>query len=168
MGETDVRLHVMHVCSVRELLEEHRDLVEAFFTKDTFNESDYRQMRHLFDTGKNIEPERECLANFSDEQIKDITEFANKTSLFKKEVSMEDIKKLFSCELTTPLQATVNRHVALFFGALRQYGLIPFPWQMILENYKLVSSSSNNQSLRASQLRSSLAQAKNTQLAKAK
>lgn len=168
MGEADIRLHVMHVCAVRELLDERRDLVEAFFSKDTFEEDDYLQMHHLFDTGKIIEPERECLAHFSDEQIKDITKFANSTSLFMKPVTTEDMKKLFGCELAKPLQAKVNRHVALFFGALRYYGLLPHTWQMIMENNKLVSSSSNNQPLRASQLRNSLAQARNSQLAKAR
>ena len=166
--ESDIRLHVMHVCSVRELLEERRDLVEAFFSKDTFEEDDFLQMRHLFDTGKNIEPKRECLAKFSEEQIRLITEFANTTEMFRHNVTADEIKSLFDCQLTMPLQANVNRHVALFFGALRFYGLLPFAWQMIMENNCLVSSSANNQPLRASQLRCSLSQAKNTQLAKKK
>ena len=96
------------------------------------------------------------------------TEFANTTEMFVHNVTADEIKSLFDCQLTKPLQASVNRHVALFFGALRFYGLLPFAWQMIMENNRLVSSSSNNQPLRASQLRCSLSQAKNTQLSKKK
>ena len=75
---------------------------------------------------------------------------------------------LFKCKLNAPLQANVNRHVALFFGALRQYGLLPFSWQMIIEENRLISSSANNQPLRASHLRCGLSQAKNVKLAKEK
>lgn len=160
--ENDIRIHLMHVCSVKELLEERRDLVKVYFSKDTFEKKDYLQMHHLFDTGKNIEPDRKYLANFSEGQIELIKEFANTKNLFKKKVTKEDIKNLFACQLANPLQANVNRHVALFFGALRLYGLLPFSWQMIIEDNKLVSSSANNQLLSASQLRSCLSQAKKT------
>ena len=136
MTEADMRTHFMHVCEVVELLEERRDLVDAFFSKDKFEEEDYQQMLHLFNTGKGIEPKSEFLAHFSHEQL--------------------------------PLQANSNRNVALFFGALREHGLLPFQWQMILERNKLLSSSTNNEPLRASQLRCSLSQAKNPKLGKKK
>ena len=113
-------------------------------------------------------PEKKRLANFTEEQIRLITEFAKSTKLFRQDVSEEDMANLFNCQLLTPLQANVNRHVALFFGALRQYGLLPFSWQMIIEENKLISSSANNQPLRASNLRCGLSQAKNTKLAKEK
>lgn len=158
----------MHVFSMKELLEERRDLVNAYFTKDNLDEKDFRQMFHLFNTGKSMEPEQDLLAKFSDVQIKLITEFANTKSMFRQNVTMEDIRNLFECKLETPLQANVNRHVALFMGALRQYGLLPFSWQMIVENNKLLSSSANNQPLTASQLRCSLSQARNPKLSKAK
>lgn len=89
-------------------------------------------------------------------------------SLFKNAVTDSDIKDLFKCQLTKPLQASINRHVALFFGALRSYGLLPFRWQMIIEENKLIASSANNEPLRASQLRCGLSQAKNVKLAKMK
>ena len=117
LSEADMRTHFMHVCEVVELLEERRDLVDAFFSKDMFEEEDYRQMLHLFNTGKNLEPKAEFLAHFSDEQITRITEFVTAASLFKTEVTEEIMRDLFECRLQKPLQANSNRNVALFFGA---------------------------------------------------
>ena len=44
MSEVDMRTHFMHVCEIKELLEERRDLVEAFFSKDKFEVKDCQQM----------------------------------------------------------------------------------------------------------------------------
>ena len=158
----------MHVCEIRELLEERRDLVDAFFSKEKFEKRDCWQMLNLFNSGKCIGPNPVFLAHFSNHQIARITEFATITSLFRTEVTEEIIRNLFECKLQRPLQANSNRNVALFFGALREHGLIPFQWQMILENNRLLSSSSNNEPLRASQLRCTLSQAKNPKLGKKK
>ena len=167
MKEEAIRLHVMRVFALKELLEDRTDLVEAFFTKTSFTEEDFVLMNNLFNKGmKIVEPEPVFLAHFNDEQISLIREFAKSATLFQPEASEEDIKNLFECKLSHPLQATVNRNVALFFGKLRDKGLIPHAWQMIIEENKLVSSSSNNQPLRASQLRCGLAQARNASLGK--
>ena len=167
MKEEAIRLHVMRVFALKELLEDRTDLVEAFFTKTSFTEEDFVLMNNLFNKGmKIVEPEPVSLAHFNDEQISLIREFAKSATLFQPEASEEDIKNLFECKLSHPLQATVNRNVALFFGKLRDKGLIPHAWQMIIEENKLVSSSSNNQPLRASQLRCGLAQARNASLGK--
>ncbi len=142
--EADIRLHVMHVFALKELLEERRDLVDAFFSKDVFEEKDFLLMDALFNKGKNLEePEPVCLAHFSDGQISLITNFVRSTSLFKSEVTENSIRDLFECRLQVPLQATVNRYVA-----------------------KLVSSSVNNEPLRASQLRCGLSQARVANLRK--
>lgn len=53
--EDQIRLHVMHVFSIKELLEERCDLVDYFFSRENFEEKDYRQMEHLFNTGSTIE-----------------------------------------------------------------------------------------------------------------
>ena len=144
--EADIRLHVMHVFALKELLEERRDLVDAFFSKDVFEEKDFLLMDALFNKGKNLEePEPVCLAHFSDGQISLITNFVRSTSLFKSEVTENSIRDLFECRLQVPLQATVNRYVAIF---------------------KLVSSSVNNEPLRASQLRCGLSQARVANLRK--
>ena len=166
MYEAEIRLHIMRVLAIKELLEERRDLVLAFFTKETFEEKEYLQMYYLFNTGKNIVPDTVFLAHFSDWQIYLITQFVNETSLFNRIVTEEDIRNLFECQLTVPLQATVNRHVALFFGKLRDQGLIPHSWQLIMENHKLVSSSATNEPMRASQLRCGLSQARCANLGK--
>ena len=165
--EADIRLHVLHVFALKELLEERRDLVEAFFSKDCFEEKDYLLMDDLFNKGKSLEePEPVYLAHFSYEQICLISNFVKSTSLFKSEVTENDIRNLFECRLTVPLQATVNRYVAIFFGKLREHGLLPYSWQKIMENHKLVSSSVNNEPLRASQLRCGLSQARVANLRK--
>ena len=165
--EADIRLHVKHVFALKELLEERRDLVDAFFSQDGFDEKDFLLMDDLFNKGKSLdEPEPEYLAHFSEEQICIITNFVRSTSLFKSEVSESDIKDLFECRLSVPLQAKVNRYVAIFFGKLREHGLLPYSWQMIMENHKLVTSSVNNVPLRASQLRCGLSQARVANLRK--
>ena len=167
MNEEAIRLHVMRVFALKELLEDRSDLVEAFFTKDSFCEEDFFQMDYLFNKGmKIVEPEPVFLAHFNDEQIYLITKFAKEASLFQPPASEEDIKNLFECKLSHPLQATVNRHVALFFGKLRDKGLIPHAWQMIIEENKLVSSSFNNEPLRGTQLRCGLSQARYANLGK--
>ena len=167
MSEEAIRLHVMRIFALKELLEDRTDLVEAFFKKDSFSEEDFLLMDDLFNKGmKIVEPEPVFLAHFNDEQISLIRGFAKSASLFKPEASEEDIKNLFECKLSHPLQATVNRNVALFFGKLREKGLIPHAWQMIIEENKLISSSSDNQPLRASQLRCGLAQARNANRSK--
>ena len=168
MSEADMSTHFLHVCEDVELLEERRDLVDAFFSKDKFEEEDYQQMLHLFNTGKGIEPKSEFLAHFSHEQLARITEFVTASSLFRNEVTEEIMRDLFECRLQRPLQANSNRNVALFFGALREHGLLPFQWQMILERNTLLSSSTNNEPLRATQLRCILSQAKNPKLGKKK
>ena len=152
LSEADMKTHFMHVCELRELLE--------------FKKKDFLQMFNLFNSGKCIQPKPEFLAHFSNEQIARITEFATTTSLFRDDVTEEDMRNLFECRLQRPLQANNNRNIALFFGALREHGLLPFQWQMILERNKLLSSSTNNEPLRASQIRCSLSQAKNPKLGK--
>ena len=167
MNEEAIRFHIMRVFALKELLEDCSDLVEAFFTKDSFCEEDFFQMDYLFNKGmKIVEPEPVLLAHFNDEQIHLITKFAKEASLFQPAASEEDIKNLFECKLSHPLQATVNRHVALFFGKLRDKGLIPHAWQMIIEENKLVSSSFNNEPLRGTQLRCGLSQARYANLGK--
>ena len=59
--EDQIRLHVMHVFSIKELLEERCDLVDFYFSKANFDEKDYRQMEHLFNTGSTIESEKNVL-----------------------------------------------------------------------------------------------------------
>lgn len=160
MKEADVKLHFMHVCALKELLEKRLDLVEHFFTKENFEECDFHQMYKHFNSGTTLNVEHERLTNFSEQQIKLITEFTNRLSLFKKEVTTEEISALFSCTLKTPLQASSNRYIALFLGTLRDQGFLPYSWQMIIEGYKLLSSSTSNKPISASQMRSNLTQAR--------
>lgn len=164
MSEPDVKLHVMHVFSIKELLEDRRDLVDAFFKKESFEEKEFLQMDYLFNSGHSLVLEHENLANFSQEQVLMITQFANTVKLFRSKVSVEEITSLFACTLDRPLQAESNRYVALFFATLRDHGLLPYSWQMIIENNKLLASSSTNKPLRASQLSNNLTQARNAKL----
>jgi len=168
LNEADMRLHVMHVFAVRELLELRRDLVDVFFTKDKFEEKDYLKMDKLFNSGKAIDVKPIALANFSDAQIEKLKVFVNSKDIFVDELETNDIKKLFACKLEHPLQASSNRNVAIFLGWLRYYNHLPYPWQMIIENYKLISSSKNNKPLRASQIRSSQCQGKSRKMNKKK
>ena len=162
ISETDLRLHVMNVFAIKELLEERKDLVETYFNRNSFEQLDYLKMNNLFNSGKKAK--KDSLANFGDHQIHLITEFANRTSLFVVKVTTKEIKELFDCKLRIPIQATNNRHVALFLGALRSYGLLPFSWQKMIEEHKLISSSETNEPLSASQLRCGLSQAKKREL----
>ena len=92
LSEVDMKTHFMHVCELRELLEERRDLVDAFFSKHQFKMKDFLQMFNLFNSGKCVEPKPVFLAHFSNEQIARIAEFATTTSLFRVEVTTEDMR----------------------------------------------------------------------------
>ena len=156
----------MHLFAVKELLEERKDLVETYFTKVSFEHEDFLEMNGFFNSGSKAK--KDSLAHFENYQISLITEFANKTSLFVANVTEKDMKELFECKLQVPIQATNNRHVSLFFGALRDYGLLPFSWQKMIAEHKLISSSETNEPLSASQLRCGLSQAKRSKLVNAR
>lgn len=160
LKEADVKLHFKHVCALKELLEKRLDLVEHFFTKENFEECDFHQMYKLFNSGTSPNVEHEHLANFTEQQIQLITDFVNCFSLFKKKVTTEEISALFSCTLNIPLQVSSNRYMALFLGILRNQGFLPYSWQMIIEDYKLLSSSTSDKPISASQMRSNLTQAR--------
>lgn len=164
LDEADMRLHVMHVYAVRELLEERRDLVDKFFSRDMLGEDDFRVMDDLFNSGKTPDEKPVILARFSDNQMAGLMGFINAKDMFVSDLSIEDIRSLFACRLTRPLQASNNRNVAIFFGWLRYYGHLPHSWQMIMEDCRLVSSSRSNEPLTASQLRSCLSQGKNRKM----
>ena len=164
LNDADIRLHFMHVCAIKELLEERHDLVEVFFSNDKFGKEDFSRMYSLFDTGKTLERKPVCLAHFSKEQLNLIANFVRTDEMFGEKTPIRDIKNLFECKLTMPIQTHSNRKVAVLFGSLCYHGLIPYNWQFILEKYKLISSSATNEPLRASQIRNALAQARQSKV----
>ena len=167
-NEADWQEHTQNVYGLLELLKDRRDLVKAFFSKDVFEKKDFEEMRRLFDTGKSLNEKPVVLAHLSDKELELITEFVNSKDIFTMEVTASAMKKLFTCNLEIPLQASNNRNVALFFGALCQYHFIPHRWENIMAKNKLVSSSSDNVPLKASQLSNALSQAKEAMLLKDK
>jgi hypothetical protein len=156
MNEAETRLHVMHVCELKELLESRRDLVETYFSQDVFEKEDYVQMNKEFNTNDFVIKKPTVLACFNDDQISLISHFANEANLFMYPVDDADIRNLFSCSLAQPLRAKVNRRVAKFLDSLRNEGFLPHAWQKMIADNRLLSSSVTGKPLSAHMLGSYL------------
>jgi hypothetical protein len=156
LNEADTRLHVMHVCELKELLESRRDLVNVYFSQDVFGKEDYVQMNKEFNTNDFVIKKPTVLACFNDDQISLISQFANEANLFMYPVNDADIRNLFSCSLAQPLRAKVNRRIAKFLDSLRNEGFLPHAWQKMVADNRLLSSSATGKPLSAHMLGSYL------------
>lgn len=156
MDEADSRLHFMHVFELKDLLENRSDLVELYFSNDSFEENDFIQMSQEFNFTDFIIKKSTVLAHFNDIQIGLITDFLNEAELLIDKVSEADVVALFSCTLKKPLKPQVNRRIAKFFDSLRSEGFLPHAWQKLIADNKLVVSSSTGKPLTAHMISSYL------------
>ena len=157
-NEAEARLHFMNVFELKDLLENRRDLVEHYFTKDSFEEDDYARMNREFNQCEAIVNKAKVLAHFNDRQISLITDFLNddNVGLLVDQVTEADVKALFSCTLKNPLKPQVNRRITKFFDSLRNEGFLPHAWQKMIAYNKLVVSSYTGKPLTAHMISSYL------------
>lgn len=167
---------------MEEFLEEREDLVVIFFTKVDFEYHDYKVLHHKFNTtepppngqylhgkppsilqtAQETKPKQDFQCYFDSTQLNLIARHANEVHLFSADVSEEDMRKLFSCQVSKQLKARSNRRVAFFFDMLCSKNLICKQWQSVIAKHKLILSSSTDKPLTTTKRSSATSDAKST------
>ena len=109
--EEAIRKHFQNLFCVYELLTDRKDLIEKYFTKSTFEKTDFSEMLHEFNHVEVILKDSNGLASFNRKQIKLVTDFANKKNFFTTPIDENTIEKFFNCTLKTTLIATNLRYM---------------------------------------------------------
>ena len=160
--EVSVRKHFQNLFCVYELLTDRKDLVEKYFTKSTFEKTDFFEMLHEFNHVEVIQTDSNGLASFNRKQIKLITDFANKKKFFTNPVDEITIEKFFNCTLKKTLIATNLRYVLQLLYSLSQQKMIPYNWvSLVVRNKMLAPQKSMIPSTRGA-ISSRLTELKNT------
>lgn len=174
--------HKKNFYIMEEFLEEREDLVVIFFTKVDFEYHDYKALHHKFNTtepppngqylhgkppsilqtARDPKPKQDFQCYFDSTQLNLIARHANEVHLFSADVSEEDMRKLFSCQVSKQLKARSNRRVAFFFDMLCSKNLICKQWQSVIAKHKLILSSSTDKPLTTTKLSSATSDAKST------
>ena len=146
------RLHSMNINRLFDLLSNRKDLVQKYFTRNSLSRREIEMMNHEYDTTDIVVDESKehenhvesktslVLSHFSDHQLSLIVESANEAHLFVTNVSLEEMRMFFSCSLNRPLHVTNNGLVALFLDCLRCEYLIPYNWQKLIAEHRLLCS----------------------------
>ena len=125
--EEAIRKHFQNLFCVYELLTDRKDLVEKYFTKSTFEKTDFSKMLNEFNHVEVILKDSNGLASFNRKQIKLITDFANRKNFFTTPVDENTIEKFFNCTL----KDSYSHKLALYTSAV----IFPFPTKMIPYNW---------------------------------
>lgn len=141
---------------VQELLFDRSDLVDKYFTQPHFSVEDFEKLHEEFNTttilvinkseesGKGEQPKPIIKKTFEslldEEDLEVLAECINEVRLFNIPVTPELLKKLFACELDTPLQTNNNKLLAHFFSMLNYRNLITPNWQAVCGANKLFLS----------------------------
>jgi hypothetical protein len=156
----------------------HSAILEIHFGK----EYDYKALHHKFNTtepppngqylhgkppsilqtAQDTKPKQDFQCYFDSTQLNLIARHANEVHLFSADVSEEDMRKLFSCQVSKQLKARSNRRVAFFFDMLCSKNLICKQWQSVIAKHKLILSSSTDKPLTTTKLSSATSDAKGT------
>lgn len=106
--------------------------------------------RYNREKGRNLDSFESAL---SDEQINILVKYCNDIPVFSIDITDEEMKAVLHCIHTRPLQATVNKYVALLFERLCDEKLICKTWKSVAMNHKCFVSS-NGKELTAKDLSS--------------
>ena len=140
--EEAIRKHFQNLFCVYELLTDRKDLVEKYFTKSTFEKTDFSKMLNEFNHVEVILKDSNGLASFNRKQIKLITDFANRKNFF-----------------TTPVNL---RYILQLLYSLSQQKMIPYNWvSLVVRNKMLAPQKSMIPSTRGA-ISSRLTELKNT------
>ena len=151
-----------HLFCVYELLTDRKDLVEKYFTKSTFEKTDFSKMLNEFNHVEVILKDSNGLASFNRKQIKLITDFANRKNFFTTPVDENTIEKFFNCTLKKTLIATNLRYILQLLYSLSQQKMIPYNWvSLVVRNKMLAPQKSMIPSTRGA-ISSRLTELKNT------
>lgn len=106
---------------------------------DALAAAERRRERHRSRSGFEHNPEDFC-PKLSDAQFALLTKHINEIGVFKRDVTIDEIIRLFLCEHTEPLQTTHNKMIALILENLSIEGLITPKWQRVAERKKCFTS----------------------------
>ena len=141
---------------------DRKDLVEKYFTKSTFEKTDFSKMLNEFNHVEVILKDSNGLASFNRKQIKLITDFANRKNFFTTPVDENTIEKFFNCTLKKTLIATNLRYILQLLYSLSQQKMIPYNWvSLVVRNKMLAPQKSMIPSTRGA-ISSRLTELKNT------
>ena len=179
----DWQVHFMNISRLYELLDYRTDLVEKYFMKDSFTKEDYHCMIREFtfletpcinDNERMVEMISEAgiftsvftghvyLGRMTTKQIGFITSFVNRIQLFTREVTSEEMHNFFFCNMhETVLEVNKTLDFVFFMDTLREHKLIVNKWQKLIEDNRMVSSSSKEGFITRSKLRCTLYHNKN-------
>jgi len=165
-----MNIHEMNYGIISDVLENHKNLIDRFWCKDTFMMEDFIEMRHLHDTAHYSPTEAqpptghtysdaatfECF--LTDGQMGLIAQCANEAHLFCNEVSTDSIKRLLRCEKGFFLYANRLNRIAKLFDLLSFHHLICGKWQHVLSANELIRSSKTGLPVKRGNLASALSQ----------
>jgi len=98
-----------------------------------------RRERHLSKSGFEPHPE-DFSPKLSDAQFALLTKYMNEIGVFQRDVTTDEVVRLFLCEHTAPLRTTHNKVIALLLERLSGEGLITPKWQRVAEHHKCFTS----------------------------
>ena len=149
-----IREHTRNLSNVYELLTEREDLVAKYFTKASFTLEDFKKMIFEFNHVENVNERPSFIAQFNEDQIRLITQFANEAHLFEDDVDEETIKAFFMCTLDHTLYVKQLRPVLTFFYSLSKEKMVRYNWQKLIANHKLLTPCSTMKPSKAGAIRS--------------
>ena len=168
---TDRRIHSRNLSTMAALFTERQDLVNSYFTRPNFDFENFTNLiEELNCEGDSLPrsfqfnevvnymecPSSERLACLSTEQVFYLTEFFNSNDFFSKKLTFEETANFFECCLQQPLQSLNNSRIAMFLFCLRDQQILSFKWQKLIQDNKLILSSSNGQPLKTSNISNAL------------
>ena len=161
----------MNLSRMSELLIERQDLVKIYFTSAIFTYDLFLEMIEKFNCEgecqhRNFQfndevncishPSSEYLAHLSTEQLCFLTDFFNSNEFFSVQLTIEDTRNLFECCLEQPLQSLNNARLAMFLFCLRDKQILVHKWQKVIQDHKLILSSSTGLPLKQSNISNAL------------
>lgn len=151
---------------VHLLLTERHDLVALFFDSPELKNSDIEKMMKFVYTESRIESDGEITVRnplsctLGDKDWPVIMECVNKTQLFKKDVSEDDIKNLLLGTLKEPLTANNLKGICYLFDALSVGTFITGQWQTPLAKSEAIRSGRSEKFVTTSNLSTTLSRLK--------
>jgi len=106
---------------------------------EQFAAAEKRRERHLSKSGFEPHPE-DFSPKLSDAQFTLLAKYMNEIGVFQRDVTTDEVVRLFLCEHTEPLRTTHNKVIALLLERLSGEGLITPKWQRVAEHHRCFTS----------------------------
>lgn len=150
--------HNRNLCAITDMLTMHRQLVETYFSRETFSENDIVDMVDRFNKIETDHPKRnaspgvpaspetasavECgsrtIKKLEDQVISLIVHCANEAELFYGNVTPQHFDAYYSGNPLTPLRSRKNTELVVLFSILENEELIERSWQHVIDRDGLV------------------------------